>query len=81
MATLHKSVYLGLKYTDLCNKKDLSTMFNVTTAPSRFSQRITGARARRQALRANRPAPAQRRSSLGETFAVGLGCDSYKRQS
>lgn len=56
-------------------------MFNVTAAPSRFSQRFTGARARRQALRANRPAPTQRRSSFGETFAVGLGCDTYKRQS
>ncbi len=74
-------MYIGRKYTDLCNTKDLSTMFNVTAAPSRFSQRFTGARARRQALRANRPAPTQRRSSFGETFAVGLGCDTYKRQS
>jgi hypothetical protein len=74
-------VYIGRKYTDLCNTKDLSTMFNVTAAPSRFSQRFTGARTRRAALRANRPATAQRRASFGESFAVGLGCDTYKRQS
>ena len=56
-------------------------MFTVSAAPSRFSQRFTGARARRQALRANRPATAQRRASFGESFAIGLGCDTYKRQS
>jgi hypothetical protein len=53
-------------------------MFNVTTASSRVSQRITGARARRRALTAERAFSSTGRSSLGETLAVGLGCDGWK---
>jgi hypothetical protein len=53
-------------------------MFNVTTASSRVSQRITGARARRRALTAERAFTSTGRSSLGETLAVGLGCDGWK---
>jgi len=52
-------------------------MFNVTTAPARVSQRITGARARRRALNADRAATVARPSSLAESLAVGLGCDRW----
>jgi hypothetical protein len=51
-------------------------MFNVSTASTRVSQRIATARARRRATVAGRPA-AVRRTSLGETLAVGLGCDRW----
>jgi hypothetical protein len=53
-------------------------MFNVSTAPSRVSQRLTAVRARRRALSADRASSTPGRTSLGETFAIGLGCDSYK---
>jgi hypothetical protein len=57
-------------------------MFNSLSAPSRVSQRFTGARARRRALNADRPFLVQSTSSLGEALAVGLGCDGWKpRQS
>jgi hypothetical protein len=57
-------------------------MFDSLSAPSRVSQRITGARARRRALNADRPFTVQSTSSLGEALAVGLGCDGWKpRQS
>jgi hypothetical protein len=57
-------------------------MFHVSTAPSRVSQRLTAARAHRRALSADRGFATPGRTSLGETFAIGLGCDSWKpRQS
>ncbi len=57
-------------------------MFNVVSAPSRISQRITGVRARRRALGVDRVVSPRRGASLGETLAVGLGCDGWKpRQS
>ena len=49
-------------------------MFNVTSASTRVSRRIATARANNRAASASRPA---RRSSLGETLAVGLGCDRF----
>jgi hypothetical protein len=49
-------------------------MFTVTSASTRVSRRIATARASYRAASANRPA---RRSSLGETLAVGLGCDRW----
>lgn len=50
-------------------------MFNISNAPSRFSQRINGARARRRAMNADRAFSTPNRTSLGQTLAVGLGCD------
>ena len=50
-------------------------MFNISTAPSRVSQRLTVARARRRAVNADRAFSTPDRSSLAETLAVGLGCD------
>ena len=52
-------------------------MFNVSTASTRVSQRIATARARRRATVADRSVAGQRRTSLGETLAVGLGCDRW----
>jgi len=52
-------------------------MFQLASAPARLSQHLTGARARRQALVADRPLVAGR-TSRGETFAIGLGCDGWK---
>jgi len=51
-------------------------MFNVTSASTRVSRRIAKARANHRAATADR-APRGRRSSLGETLAVGLGCDRW----
>ena len=51
-------------------------MLNVTSASTRFSRRIAQARANHRAASADRAASA-RRSSLGETLAVGLGCDRW----
>ena len=48
-------------------------MFNGT--PTRVSQRLSGAVARRRTLSADRAANRAARSSFGETLAVGLGCD------
>lgn len=52
-------------------------MINVTSTSTRVSQRIASARARRRAVIADRPVTVQRRPSLGETLAVGLGCDRW----
>lgn len=49
-------------------------MFNVSTASARVSRRIAAVRAQHRAAVAGRPA---RRSSFGETMAVGLGCDRW----
>ena len=51
-------------------------MFNVTSASTRVSRRIAKARADYRAATADRSANG-RRSSLGETLAVGLGCDRW----
>ena len=53
-------------------------MFHVSTVPSRVSRRFTTARARRRVASADRASRTPGRISLGETFAVGLGCDSWK---
>lgn len=50
-------------------------MFNVTSASARVSQRIARAKAQHRAASAHRSVTLARRSSLGETLAVGLGCD------
>jgi len=51
-------------------------MFNVTSASTRVSRRISKARADHRAATADRSANG-RRSSLGETLAIGLGCDRW----
>jgi hypothetical protein len=58
-------------------QKDLSSMFTVTSASTRLSQRIAKARAHHRAASAERSVPAARRTSFGETLAVGLGCDRW----
>lgn len=52
-------------------------MLNVSSASTRVSRRIAKAKAHRRAASAARPVTAMRRSSLGETLAVGLGCDRW----
>jgi hypothetical protein len=49
-------------------------MSYLASAPARLSQRFIASRARRQALPADRPF----RTSRGEIFAIGLGCDGWK---
>jgi hypothetical protein len=49
-------------------------MFNVSTASARVAHRIALAKAQHRAAVATRPV---RRSSFGETMAVGLGCDRW----
>lgn len=53
-------------------------MFDLAAAPTRLTRRLSGARARRQALAADRAFLTAGRSSWGDTFAVGLGCDGWK---
>jgi hypothetical protein len=45
-----------------------------------ISRRISEARAHRRTARADRSVAASStpRTSFGETFAIGLGCDSWK---
>jgi hypothetical protein len=60
--------------------KDLSIMFDVIPA---LAQRFSRLRAHGR-VHGNLPtgtAFTQRRTSLGETMAIGLGCDSYKHRS
>jgi hypothetical protein len=57
--------------------KDLSSMFDVIPA---LAQRLSRLRAngRVHGSRTDREAFSPSRTSLGETMAIGLGCDSYK---
>ena len=51
----------------------------ITSAPSRFSRRISVARARRRSGNNDQWYTTQGRITLGETFAVGQGGDDWKR--
>lgn len=53
-------------------------MSAITSAPSRISRRITVTRARRRSLNTDQWYLTHGRTSLGETFAIGLGCDNWK---
>jgi hypothetical protein len=50
----------------------------ITSAPSRISQRVSAARTRRRSISNDQWYLTHGRTSLGETFAVGLGCDTWR---
>jgi hypothetical protein len=52
---------------------------SISSAPSRISHRLSVARAHRRARTNDQWYTTQGRITLGETFAVGLGCDEWKR--
>lgn len=50
----------------------------ITSAPSRISQRVSVARTRRRSRNTDQWYLTQGRTSLGETFAIGLGRDTWR---
>ena len=50
----------------------------ITSGPSRISQRVSLARARRRASNTDQWYLTNGRTSLGETFAIGLGGDTWR---